>query len=54
MNVGVTVFVMSVVMCLVREKWTQTIWSGIVIHMIKNGIAFFLLYVLQTIQFFQA
>ena len=51
MNVGVTVFVMSVVMC---EKWTQTIWPGIVIHMIKNGIAFFLLYVLQTIQFFQA
>ena len=54
MNVGVTVFVMSVVMCFIREKWTQTIWSGIVIHMIKNGIAFFLLYVLQTIQFFQA
>lgn len=53
MNVGVTVFVMSVVMCFIREKWTQTIWSGIVIHMIKNGIAFFLLYVLQTIQFFQ-
>lgn len=54
MNVGVTVFVMSVVMCFIREKWTQTIWAGIVIHMIKNGIAFFLLYVLQTIQFFQA
>ena len=53
-NVGITVFVMSIVMCFIREKWTQTIWSGIVIHMIKNGIAFFLLYVLQTIQLFQS
>ena len=53
-NVGITVFVMSIIMCSIREKWTQTIWSGIVIHMIKNGIAFFLLYVLQTIQLFQS
>ena len=53
-NVGITVFVMSIVMCFIREKWTQTIWSGIVIHMIKNGIAFFLLYVLQTIQLLQS
>jgi len=43
-NVGVTVFVMSMVMCTVREL-TGTIWGGILIHMIKNGVAFYILYV---------
>lgn len=43
-NVGVTVFVMSVVMCLMREL-TGTIWGGILVHIIKNGIAFYFLYV---------
>lgn len=43
-NVGVTVFVMSLAMCTIREI-TGTIWGGILIHMIKNGLAFYLLYV---------
>ena len=43
-NVGVTVFVMSVAMCVLREL-TGTIWGGVLIHIIKNGIAFYLLYV---------
>ena len=43
-NVGVTVFVMSIAMCIVREL-TGTIWGGILIHIIKNGIAFYFLYV---------
>ena len=43
-NVGVTVFVMSIAMCTIREI-TGTIWGGILIHIIKNGIAFYLLYV---------
>lgn len=43
-NVGVTVFVMSLAMCTVREL-TGTIWGGILIHIIKNGLAFYLLYV---------
>ncbi len=43
-NVGVTVFVMSIVMCTIREI-TGTIWGGILVHIIKNGIAFYLLYV---------
>ena len=43
-NVGVTVFVMSIIMCTIREI-TGTIWGGILVHIIKNGIAFYLLYV---------
>ncbi len=43
-NVGVTVFVMSLAMCTLREL-TGTIWGGILIHIIKNGLAFYLLYV---------
>ena len=44
-NVGVTVFAMSVGMCVMRE-FTGTIWSGILLHMIKNGIAFYFLFVI--------
>ncbi len=43
-NVGVTVFVMSIAMCTIREI-TGTIWGGMLIHIIKNGLAFYLLYV---------
>jgi membrane protease YdiL (CAAX protease family) len=43
-NVGVTVFVMSIAMCTLREI-TGTIWGGILIHILKNGIAFYFLYV---------
>ena len=45
-NVGVTVFVMSIVMCLMREI-TGTIYAGMLMHILKNGIAFFLIYVLS-------
>lgn len=44
-NVGVNVFAMSVVMCLQREL-TGTIYSGIILHMIKNAIAFYILYLM--------
>ena len=43
-NVGVTVFVMSIVMCTIREI-TGTIWGGVLLHIIKNGVAFYFLYV---------
>ena len=43
-NVGVTVFVLSVVLCGLREI-TGTIWCGILLHMLTNGIAFYFLYV---------
>ena len=42
-NVGVNVFALSVVLCALREI-TGTIYAGILTHMIKNGVAFYLLY----------
>lgn len=44
-NVGVNVFALSVVLCGLREI-TGTIYAGILLHMIKNGTAFYLLYVI--------
>ena len=44
-NVGVNVFALSVVLCALREV-TGTVYSGIIAHMIKNGVAFYLLYIL--------
>ncbi len=44
-NVGVTVFAMSLVMCFLREI-TGTIYSGIILHILKNAVAFILLYVI--------
>ncbi|MDR1032433.1 MAG: CPBP family intramembrane metalloprotease [Candidatus Nomurabacteria bacterium] len=43
-NVGVNVFVMSLVMCGLREI-TGSIWAGVLLHMLKNGIAYYLLFV---------
>ncbi len=43
-NVGVDVFVMSVVACLLRES-TGSIWAGVGVHMLKNGLAFYLLFI---------
>ena len=43
-NVAVDVFALSVVLCILREI-TGSIWAGILLHMIKNGIAFYLLFV---------
>jgi membrane protease YdiL (CAAX protease family) len=43
-NVAVTVFAMSVLMCIQREL-TGTIWSGILLHMLKNAAAFYFLFV---------
>ena len=44
-NVGVNVFAMSIVLCGLREI-TGTLYSGIILHMLKNGVAFYLVYVL--------
>lgn len=45
-NVGINVFVMSLVMCWARE-YSGTIWPGIVMHMLKNAIAVYALFVVQ-------
>ena len=42
-NVGVDVFVMSLFVCSQREI-TGTIYSGILLHIIKNSLAFFILF----------
>lgn len=46
-NVGVDVFAMSIILCGLREL-TGTIYAGIIVHMIKNGLAFFILYVIGS------
>ena len=43
MNVGAVTFVMSVLACLQREL-TGTIFSSILTHMLKNGVAFCILF----------
>ena len=43
-NVAVNVFALSLVLCGLREI-TGTIYAGILVHMLKNGLAFYLLYV---------
>lgn len=43
-NVGIDVFVLSLVMCSLREI-TGSIWAGVLVHMIKNGLAFFILFI---------
>ena len=43
-NVGVDVFALSVIACLMRET-TGTIYAGIILHMLKNAIAFYMLFI---------
>ena len=45
LNVAIVTFVMSAVMCFIREKFTDSIWAGVVLHFIKNAIAFAALYI---------
>lgn len=43
-NVAIDVFALSVVLCILREL-TGSIWSGILLHMLKNGVAFYFLFI---------
>lgn len=47
-NVGLDVFVLSLVMCGLREM-TGSIWAGMLLHMLKNGLAFYLLFINPTL-----
>lgn len=40
---GLDTFVLSLVLCYVRER-SNSIWPGVLIHMLKNGIAFVALF----------
>lgn len=41
---GIDTFTLSVVLCYLREK-TGSLWAGVILHAIKNGIAFAALYI---------
>lgn len=43
-NVGLDVFVMSLVSCYLRYR-TGSLWASILLHMAKNGLAFYTLYI---------
>ena len=47
-NVGINVVVLSLIMCLGREI-SGSIWPGILMHMIKNGLAFYLLFIVKLV-----
>jgi membrane protease YdiL (CAAX protease family) len=48
LNVGIDTFVLSMVLCFARVN-TGSIWTGIFVHMLKNGLAFALLFGLINI-----
>lgn len=43
-NVGLDVFALSIVLCLLRVV-SGSLWPSILLHMLKNGIAFYFLFV---------
>jgi uncharacterized protein len=47
-NLAVDTFSLSVVLCLLRES-TGNIWTSILLHMTKNGIAFYFLFINPSI-----
>lgn len=42
-NVAVDTFILSMFLCGLREL-TGSVWAGILVHMIKNGVAFYILF----------
>lgn len=43
-NVGLDTFVLSMVLCYLREK-TGSIWAGVILHALKNALAYSLLFI---------
>jgi hypothetical protein len=43
-NLAVDTFALSVVLCLLREQ-TGSLWASILLHMAKNGMAFYFLFI---------
>jgi membrane protease YdiL (CAAX protease family) len=48
-NVAIDVFVLSMVACYLREL-TGSIWAGIILHCLKNLIAFIALFFVSTMR----
>ena len=47
-NVGIDVFALSIVLCLLRLT-SKSLWPAILLHMMKNGLAFYLLFINPTL-----
>lgn len=45
LNVGIDVFILSLFLCYLRERF-DTIWPGVLVHAFKNGLAYALLFIL--------
>lgn len=45
LNVAIDVFLLSILLCAVREK-TNSLWPAILLHMIKNSLAFYYVFVI--------
>lgn len=43
-NLAVDTFALSLVLCSLREM-TGSIWAGVLLHMLKNGVAFYFLFI---------
>ncbi len=48
-NVGLDVFALSIVLCLLRVI-TGSLWSSMMLHMLKNSVAFFFLFIYPVVQ----
>lgn len=44
LNVGIDVFCLSLVLCYLREK-TDSLWPGILLHGLKNAVAFYMIFI---------
>lgn len=47
-NVAVDTFALSIMLCVLRE-FTGSIWASVLLHMLKNGIAFYVLFIIPLL-----
>lgn len=47
-NLAVDTFALSLVLCSLREM-TGSIWAGVLLHMLKNGVAFYFIFINPTL-----
>ncbi len=47
LNVGIDVFVLSIILCYLREK-TGAIWASVCVHMMKNALAFAVIFLYSS------
>jgi membrane protease YdiL (CAAX protease family) len=47
-NVAIDVFILSLILCALRSL-TGSIWAGVLVHVIKNSLAYYLLFVAPLI-----